>query len=300
MRDVKTAIITAAGLGTRFLPVVKSVPKEMLSLIDKPIIQYLVEECVEAGMEKIIIVVRAGNGAIKSYFKDNADALKNFLKEMGKEERFIKVEKMLNLGNIEVIEQPAYLPYGNGSPIYAAKSLLEEGETFAMLWGDDVVLTPKGKGAMKQLVDYYKYENTECDSVMAVQELPAIECQRYGVIKSKTELTQTSGIFDYLVEKPAPGTEPSNMVSYGRQIISYDVFKYLQLDATGKDNELWLQDANAKLAKESEYHYKVIDGKWMTTGDPLRLFEAQIEYYLASEEYGEAAKKLFKNIAERL
>ncbi|MEI7579828.1 MAG: sugar phosphate nucleotidyltransferase [bacterium] len=293
MRTVKTAIITAAGLGTRFLPGVKNVPKEMLVMIDKPVIQYLVEECMEAGMEKIIIVVRPGNDTIKDYFFNKSQGLKDFLSEVGKPERFAKVQEMLDYKGIEIVEQYPFLPYGNGSPIYSAKNLLKEGEPFGMLFGDDVVLT-SNKGALSQLVDYYL--NSECNSVLAVQKVPELELKRYGIIKPKEIFDETSGIFDYLIEKPSNGEAPSDMASFGRMILSYDIFKYLTPDAIGKDDELWLQDANAKLAKIAPCHYKVIDGKWMTTGDPIRFFEAQLQYFLASKEYGDEARKIIDNV----
>jgi len=290
---VKKAVITAAGLGTRFLPVVKSVPKEMLAVINKPIIQYVVEECVEAGIKDIVIVVRQGNTTINDYFNNNADDLKKFLNTMNKPKRFEEVEKMLNLANITTVTQSPELPYVNGSPILAAKSSLNEDEPFAMCWGDDLVLTEQ-RGAMGQLIDYY--ENEECDAVMGVQKLPSEELYRYGIIEPIKELSENDGIFKRIIEKPDPGEEPSNFASYGRQILPYKIFEYLQPDATGKDGELWLQDANDKLAKECEFRYKVVDGEWMTTGDPIRLFEAEMKYTLASKQFGEKAKEIIKKL----
>lgn len=291
---VKTAVITAAGYGTRFLPVVKSVPKEMLVIIDKPIIHYLVDECIEAGMEKIIIVYRKGNELLKDYFQNPASTMRDFLEKTGKLERFKEVDNLLQYRGIEFVEQLPELPYGNGSPILSSKPMLDEGEPFAMLFGDDVVITGQKPGAVRQLVEYF--ENNSCDGVLATQRMPQSELKRYGVIKPKQELSPTDGKFDYLIEKPQPGQEPSDMASYGRQILSYKVFDYLVHDATGLDNELWLQDANAKMAEHGDLRYKVIDGHWYTTGDPVRLFEAQVLYFLNHLEYQDKAREMLKSI----
>jgi UTP--glucose-1-phosphate uridylyltransferase len=292
---VKQAVITAAGFGTRFLPVVKNIPKEMLPIIDKPILQYVVEECMQADLEKVIIVVRKGNNVIKDYFNKDASDVKQLLESVGKGDRYKSVEKLLSYKDrIVIIEQEEGLPYGNGSPVISAKPYLTDGEPFAVLFADDVVKSNSSVSSIKQLIDYFEKNNPI--GVLAAQEVEESEVKRYGAIKPKTKFDEQSGIIDYIVEKPEPGTQPTNLITYGRYVVSYQIFNYLKADAMGLDNEVWLQDANSKLASEGDYHYMAIDGKWFTTGDPMRHFEAQIEYFLNSPEFAESAKDYLKNL----
>jgi len=291
---IKKAIITAAGFGSRFLPFVKNIPKEMLPVLDKPSIHYLVQECEEAGIEEIIIVVRESHSLIEDYFYKPADNVRELLEMQGKLDRFVEVEKVLNMNNVKFVQQDPSLPYGNGSPVLSAKHLIEPGETFALLFGDDMVLT-KEKGALKQLVDFY--DEHQCDSVLAVQKVPHNELNRYAILKAKEEeKTETSGILDYLIEKPNPEDAPSDLASYGRMILPYKIFDYLVPTATGKDDELWLQDANDKLSKNAKCMYKVVDGEWMTTGDPVRYLGVQLKYYLANHKYHDTTVELIKSL----
>lgn len=291
---VKKAIITAAGFGSRFLPFVKNIPKEMLPLIDKPTIQYLVEECREANIEEIIIVTRNEHSLIEDYFTKPAPDVKALLELQGKLERFEAVEKVLNIGNIKFITQDPSLPYGNGSPVLSAKGLLTPDEPFALMFGDDMVLT-KEKGALAQLIEFY--ESHECEGAIAVQEVPDEEIPRYGIIKPKEYNEQEKcGISEYLIEKPTIEEAPSNFVSYGRFVFSYKLFDYLTAGATGKDHELWVQDANDKLSREYKVMFKVIDGEWMTTGDPIRYLNTQIKYYLNNERLKQHTEDILRSI----
>lgn len=291
---IKKAIITAAGFGSRFLPFVKNIPKEMLPVLDKPSIHYLVQECEEAGIEEIIIVVREAHSLIEDYFYKPADNVRELLEMQGKLDRFVEVEKVLNMNNVKFVQQDPGLPYGNGSPVLSAKHLIEPGESFALLFGDDMVLTHE-KGALKQLVDFY--EGHQCDAVLAVQRVPQSELNRYAILKAKEEeKTDDSGILDYLIEKPEIDKAPSDLASYGRMILPYKIFEYLVPTATGKDDELWLQDANDKLSKNAKCMYKVIDGEWMTTGDPVRYLGVQLKYYLANHKYHDTTVSLIKSL----
>jgi UTP--glucose-1-phosphate uridylyltransferase len=187
------------------------------------------------------------------------------------------------------------LPYGNGSPVLSARHLIDPGESFVMLFGDDMVLT-KDKGAVKQLIEFY--EEHPCDAVMAVQKTPQSEVNRYAIVKPKEEdKGDTFGVIDYLIEKPSIEEAPSDLASYGRQILPYKIFDYLTAEAIGKDNELWLQDANDKLSKDAKFMYKVIDGEWMTTGDPARYLGVQLKYYLANPKYHDSTVDLIKSLS---
>ena len=292
---IKKAVITAAGFGSRFLPFVKNIPKEMLPVVDKPSIQYLVEECNEAGIEQIIIVVREQHSLIEDYFYKPAENVRELLTMQNKLDRFTEVENVLKMNNIIFIQQKPEYPYGNGSPVLSAKDLFNKDESFALLFGDDMVLAPGKKGALTQLIEFY--EQNPCDAVMACQMVKQNEVNRYGIIKTKgVDDTKGCGIIDYLIEKPEISEAPSNLAGYGRMILPYKIFEYLTASAIGKDDELWVQDANDKLAKSGKFMYKIVDGEWMTTGDPTRYLGVQLKYYLTHPKYKESALELLKSI----
>ncbi len=281
-QKIRKAIITAAGFGSRFLPITKTFPKEMLPVIDKPIIQYLVEEAAEAGIEEVIIVVSPGEVAkFEDYFYGSATNIRTLMIRQGKLDRWDKVEQVFKLPKITIMPQDDRLPYGNGRPILTAKALVQHDEAFVVMFGDDMVLTSGKAGATKQLVDYYT--QTESDGVLAVQVVPDDEVDRYGMVKVKSG---TEDQVELVIEKPSRGQSPSNLASYGRYVLTPKVFDYLRADATGLDDELWLQDANDQIAKHGVLKVKVINGQWMTTGDPLRYMKAHVQYMLAHKKFG--------------
>ena len=291
---ISKAIITAAGFGSRFLPFVKNIPKEMLPVLDKPSIHYLAQECEEAGIEQIIIVVREEHSLIEDYFYKPAENVRKLLEMQGKLDRFVEVEKVLAMNNIVFVKQDPSLPYGNGSPILSAKHLINPNESFVLLYGDDMVLT-KEKGAVRQLIEFY--EQHPCDALLAAQKVPHKDVNRYGIIKPKDDTQDLDfGVMDFTIEKPEIDKAPSDLAAYGRMILPYKIFDYLTANAIGKDNELWLQDANDKLAKDARFMYKVIDGEWVTTGDPTRYLGVQLKYYLASEKYHNSTVELIKSL----
>ncbi len=278
---IKRAIITAAGFGSRFLPITKTFPKEMLPIIDKPIIQYLVEECAEAGIEEVIIVASPAEVTkFEDYFYGSATNIRTLMIRQGKLDRWDKVEKVFKLPKITIMPQDERLPYGNGRPVLTAKDLVEGDEAFVVLWGDDLVLSEVS--AVKQIVDFY--EANPCEGVLAVQEVPDSEVDRYGIVKLKEG---SSDEVETVIEKPQLESAPSNMASYGRYILTPKVFDYLLPNATGLDDELWLQDANDQVAKHGRMLVKIVAGEWMTTGDPLRYMKSHLEFMLASEKYGD-------------
>ena len=290
---VNTAVITAAGFGTRFLPIVKEIPKEMLPIIDKPIIQYVVEECLDAGIEKIVIVVRQGNNVINNYFSKSVPEVRDLLASVGKEQRFKEVERLMDYKGIEIITQRTDLPYGNGSPVLTAMPYLEKDRPFAVLFADDLVLTTK-KSGIAQLLDYF--ETVDVDGVIGVQSVDRDKVNKYGIIKAKEVVDDHHGQVDYIVEKPNPDDAPSTLVSYGRYVLPYRIMDILSEVHTGLDNELWLPDANRQVAETGKLMYKVIDGEWYTTGDPVAYFDTLVRYYLANEEYREKVINILGNL----
>lgn len=294
---ITTAVIAAAGFGSRFLPIVKSIPKEMLPIVDKPIIQLQVEECLQAGIEKIIIVVRKGNSAVNDYFKNDVKYIKDLLVEQGKPERFDSVEKVLDMSGVVVVEQDPTLPYGNGSPLYTVKDMLPKDEPFIYFFGDDLVLSNTDKGGVKQIIEYYEHTGGNYDGLLAGQRVARSEISKYGIVVFKSmDEDGMGGVMDYQVEKPNPDEINSDVATYGRYLLTYRIFDYLKPNSTGKDGELWAADAMAELARHGLVRCKILDGEWLTTGDPTQYFGALVKYYLKDKKYGEMAKSFLKNL----
>lgn len=287
---ISKAVITAAGFGSRFLPITKTFPKEMLPIIDKPIIQYLVEECAEANITEIIIVASPAEVTkFEDYFYGRATGIRTLMIRQDKLDRWDKIEKVFSLPRITVVPQDESLPYGNGRPFLSVKDLVEHDEAFVAMWGDDLVL---GKvSAVKQIVD--DFVANPCDGLLAAQEVPHKEVDRYGIVKLKKG---TKDEVETVIEKPSLEKAPSNLVSYGRYILTPKIFEYLKPNAIGKDHELWLQDANDKVAKHGKVRVKVVDGEWMTTGDPLRYMKAHLKFMLSKENYRDDLTEFLKEL----
>lgn len=287
MSAVKKAIITDAGFASRYLPITKTIPKAMIPIGAKPVMQLCVEECVEAGIEEIIIVATPNTKSKEiydDYFHNKAENVKALLDKQGKSDRFEAVEKVLNFPKITVIEQDVNLPYGNGSPIVSAKEYVKDEEAFVVLYSDDLIL---GEGDVKTLIeDYEKAPNAK--AVIAAQEMPEEVWHKYGMIALKE-----NGTLSHIVEKPkTPDLAPSNLTSYGRYLLTPEVFDYLVPSNTGLDGELWTVDAITKLAEHGDVVVAHSKGKWITTGDPKNYFLAHLEYVLSHTDYGDDVRKI--------
>jgi UTP--glucose-1-phosphate uridylyltransferase len=287
MSAVKKAIITDAGFASRYLPITKTIPKAMIPIGAKPVMQLCVEECVEAGIEEIIIVATPNTKSKEiydDYFHNKADNVKALLDKQGKSERFEAVEKVLNFPKITVIEQDPSLPYGNGSPIVSAKEYVKDEEAFVVLYSDDLIL---GEGDVKTLIEDYE-KAPGAKGVIAAQEMPEEVWHKYGMIALKE-----NGTLSHIVEKPkTPDLAPSNLTSYGRYLLTPEVFDYLVPSNTGLDGELWTVDAITKLAEHGDVVVAKSKGKWITTGDPKNYFLAHLEYVLNYSDYADEVKKI--------
>jgi UTP--glucose-1-phosphate uridylyltransferase len=245
-RKITKAIIAVAGYGTRFLPATKNQPKEMLPIIDKPIIHHLVEECVASGITDIIIVTRVGQGILEDYFDSHIE-LEHMLDVNGKELLLKKVREIPQLANFVYVRQKKNLPYGNGTPLLVAAPLIDNDEAFVYMFGDD--LTIADTPVVKQLIDvYYKQKPS---AILAVQNVPDSEVERYGTVKYKKGGKSDFEIQE-LLEKMPLGKNPSNMAQFGRFVFSYDVIKEVKKTPAGKDNELWVSDVLNNLAKNGK------------------------------------------------
>lgn len=293
MTTVKKAIITDAGFASRYLPITKTIPKAMVPIGAKPAMQLSVEECVAAGIEEIIIVATPGTMAREiydNYFHDKAKNVAELLEKQGKSERFEPVKEILNFPKITVIEQDASLPYGNGSPILSAKDFVKDEEAFVVLYSDDLIF---GGSDVKTLIKSYE-ENPQAKAVIAVQEMPEEVWHKYGMVALKE-----NGTLSHIVEKPKhPEDSPSNLTSYGRYLLTPEVFDYLAPSNTGLDGELWTVDAITKLAETGDVVVARSEGKWMTTGDPKNYFMALLEYVLNETDYGNEVLEMCYNKAK--
>ena len=287
MSSIKKAIITDAGFASRYLPITKTIPKAMIPIGAKPVMQLCVEECVAAGIEEIIIVATPNTKSKEiydDYFHNKAENVKALLDKQGKSSRFEPVEEVLNFPKIIVIEQDATLPYGNGSPIVSAKDFVKDEEAFVVLYSDDLIL---GSSDVKTLIDEYE-KNPSAKAVITAQEMPEDVWHKYGMIALKE-----NGTLSHIVEKPkTPDLSPSNLTSYGRYLLTPEVFDYLLPSNTGLDGELWTVDAITKLAEEGDVIVARSKGKWITTGDPKNYFLAHLEYVLSETDYGDDVRKV--------
>ena len=288
--SVKKAIITDAGFASRYLPITKTIPKAMIPIGAKPVMQLCVEECVEAGIEEIIIVATPNTKSREiydDYFHNRAENVKALLEKQGKAERFEPVQEVLDFPKITVIEQDVNLPYGNGSPIVSAKQFVENEDAFVVLYSDDLVL---GKGDVKTLIESYN-EHPNAKAIITAQEMPESVWNKYGMIALKE-----NGTLSHIVEKPkTPDLSPSNLTSYGRYLLTPEVFEYLIPTNTGLDGELWTVDAITRLAEKGDVIVAKSEGKWITTGDPKNYFMAHLEYVLSSTDYGDDVRKFIAN-----
>lgn len=282
------AIITDAGCASRYLPITKTVPKAMMPLGAKPIMQLVVEECAEAGIEEIIIVATPeGKPFYEDYFNNAVTRIKKQLRSQGKEDRYAPIEQILNFPKITVIEQDPSYPYGNGSPIASARKFIQDDEAFVVLYSDDVVF---GSSDVKTLIDSYK-EHPDAKAIIISQEMPREVLNKYGIIRLKDAAADGKMLLNNIVEKPKIEEAPSNLTSYGRYLLTPEVFAYLDPKNTGLDNELWTVDAITRMVNDGDVIVEKTHGEWMTTGDPKNYFLAHLKYAMEYEGYGDLVKE---------
>ncbi|MBA8779675.1 UTP--glucose-1-phosphate uridylyltransferase [Staphylococcus coagulans] len=286
MKKVKKAIIPAAGLGTRFLPATKAMPKEMLPILDKPTIQYIVEEAVRAGIEDIIIVTGKHKRAIEDHF-DHQLELENNLAEKGKDALLEKVRHSTNLANMFYVRQKEQK--GLGHAIWTAKQFIGN-EPFAVLLGDDIV--ESDTPAIQQLIE--EYDRTG-KSVIGVQEVPEQETHRYGIVDPKSKDNRLYEVTKF-VEKPAPGTAPSNLAIMGRYVLTPDIFDYLENQETGAGGEIQLTDAIERLNQSEQVFAYDFEGERFDVGEKIGFVKTTIQYALKDEEMSEEIRQFIQTL----
>jgi len=269
-------IITIAGYGTRFLPASKAVPKEMFPILDIPLIQYHVESLVAAGITEIIIVVREGSEVIQQHFAPDP-ALEQHLEKVGKADLLNAVRRLSRLADLIFVRQPDALPYGNASPALAARHWLTPDEPFYYMFGDDLMIADVPV-PVQMLEAFRRFRPA---AVLAVQRVPDDETHLYGCIRLKPGSDRE---IERIVEKPAPGTAPSNLAQIGHFVFTPELFDVLSGSELGKGGELWIADAVDRLASRAKVIAAPFDGLWMAAGDPLRHLKASIEMGLRRDD----------------
>lgn len=284
MQKIRKVVIPVAGHGTRFLPVTKAQPKEMLPVLDKPTIQYIVEEAVRAGITDVILVTGATKRAIEDHF-DRNELLEKTLLKSGKIKKYKEIKKLAELANFIYIRQKG--PYGNGSPVLDAKEVIGD-EPFAVVFGDDIFDCKKPH--LKQLIEVYEKYG---DPVITAIKTDAEGTKKYGVIEGimvEKDVMQVSKI----LEKPGPKKTKSRTASIGGYILTPDIFQELKNLKAGKDGEIWMVDAIANLAKKRPIYAKLIDGTYHDTGSKLTWLKTNVEYGLKDPEIKAEFKKFLK------
>lgn len=274
MKKVRKAIIPAAGLGTRFLPATKAMPKEMLPIVDKPTIQYIVEEAIASGIEDIIIVTGKGKRAIEDHF-DFAPELEQNLEKKGKLELLDKVRYSTNLADIHYIRQKE--PKGLGHAIWCARNFIGD-EPFAVLLGDDIVQSETP--CLKQLLNQFEQTHS---SVIGVQTVPEEDTHRYGIIEPRGQEGRRYQVENF-VEKPSPGTAPSNLAIIGRYILTPEIFLFLDRMEMGAGGEIQLTDAIQKLNQIQRVFAYEFEGKRYDVGEKIGFVKTTIEFALQDQE----------------
>ncbi|MFM9330189.1 UTP--glucose-1-phosphate uridylyltransferase GalU [Paenibacillus mesotrionivorans] len=287
---IKKAIIPAAGLGTRFLPATKAQPKEMLPIVDKPSIQYIVEEAIASGIEDIIIVTGRNKRAIEDHF-DKSVELELMLSKTGKDDLLHMVQTVSNLADVHYIRQKE--PLGLGHAVLCARKFIGN-EPFALLLGDDIIASEPP--CLKGMLDLYEQVET---SVIAVQEVPWSEVDKYGIISPAGMEREVEFIRD-LVEKPERESAPSNLAVIGRYVIEPEIFAILEHQEPGRGGEIQLTDALRVLNRVKPMAIFRQTGDRYDTGDKLGYIQATIEFALKREELAPALRSYLQELVRRM
>jgi len=290
MKKVKKAILPVAGFGTRFLPATKAQPKEMLPIVDKPAIQYLVEEAVRAGIEEIIFVTGRGKRAIEDHF-DYSFELEKTLVEKNKLDLVKKVKEISNLAKFSYVRQP--VPLGDGHAVHCAAHLIEDDEPVLVMFGDtlyDAKISP-----VKQVIDVYEKYG---DTVIGLSEVKKEEVSQFGVIDG---IDLGDGVYEVrkFVEKPSPDKAPSRLAQVGINVITPEVIKTLAKMKSGKSGEIRLADAYDEMLQAGKPLYaKKIEGEWLDTGNKFNFIKATLKFGLKDPEIKDDLKKLIKELGK--
>ena len=290
MKKPTKAIICAAGLGTRFLPQTKAMPKEMLPIIDRPVIQLIVEEAVAAGVTEVIIVTGSTKRAIEDHF-DRSDELEAELREKGKHEKADQIKAVAELANFVYVRQKG-TPKGNARPVLNAQHLIDDDEPFFVFFADDFFRSEVPRA--QQLLDAYEATGK---SVISLIEVDPKDADKYGMAAIKEEAAGDAYQLTELIEKPGEANTPSNLASVGGYLLTPDILPIIADEKVDKNGEITLADSINELAQRDEVYGRIIDGVWHDTGNQLKYIKAVVDLALESEEFG---PELEEYLRERL
>ncbi len=284
---IRKAVIPAAGFGTRFLPQTKAMPKEMLPIVDKPVIQYVVEELVASGITDIIIVTGWHKRAIEDHF-DYPNELLQILEEQGKHELMAEVKRTAELANFIYIRQKG--PYGNATPVLCAKNVIGD-EPFVAIWGDEFIYSHPPRA--KQCIDVFaKYG----DPVISAVRVPKEDTSRYGIVDA-INVEKNVWQIKKLIEKPSVEEAPSTMAAHGCYVLTPDIFPILDALKPGKGGEFWLPDAIKELMKSRPvYACEIVNGKYYDTGNKLEYLKTVVEFALAHKDLNGDFRRYLKGL----
>ena len=290
-KKIRKAVIPAAGLGTRFLPATKAIPKEMLPIVDVPTIQYIIKEAVESGIEEILVITNSNKHCMENHF-DRSYELEERLKESNKLDEYHMIYDVANMANMYYVRQKE--PKGLGHAILCAKSFIGD-EPFAVLLGDDIVMNKGGEPAIKQLINAYDQVGA---TIIGVQEVPHEKVYRYGVIEPTRKITGRRIKLSDLVEKPPVDQAPIDKAIVGRYILTPEIFEVLETQEPGKNGEIQLTDAIRNImVSQSIYAYE-FEGCWYDVGDKLGFLKATITQALEREELREPLMEYLKELTK--
>lgn len=290
MKKIRKVVIPAAGFGTRFLPQTKAMPKEMLPVVDKPVIQYVVEEAVDSGVRDVIIVTGSAKRAIEDHFDvPNAELLRN-LEEGGKKDFVEQVTRLSEMANFIYIRQKG--PYGNGTPILSAEPAIED-EPFAVLWGDEFIYSTPPR--LKQMIDVYEKYGGIVISGVRIEKKE--DLKRYGI----ADITQVEGNvykINAIIEKPDPDEAPSNLATHGGYILPPEIFEALRKQSPGKGGEVWLTDAINVLKNQGVpiFAVEIENAKYYDTGNKLEYMKTVVELGLKHPDINRELKQFLKEL----
>ena len=294
MTKITKALIPAAGFGTRFLPQTKAMPKEMLPIVDKPVIQYVVEEVVASGIETVIIVTGANKRAIEDHFDEPNEELEKMLLEGGKTEALEQIKKISQMADFVYIRQKG--PYGNGTPVLAGEAVIEN-EPFAVVWGDEFILSEPPRLAQMMEV-HEKYGGIVISGVRINKKE---DLKRYGIADIEPVENNVFKI-KKIVEKPEPDEAPSNLATHGAYILPPEIFGALKEVQPGKDGEIWLIDAINLLQSRGVpvYAVEIQNGKYYDTGNKLEYMKTVVDLALKHPEINGEFEEYLKDLVGKL
>ncbi|PIW36722.1 MAG: UTP--glucose-1-phosphate uridylyltransferase [Candidatus Kerfeldbacteria bacterium CG15_BIG_FIL_POST_REV_8_21_14_020_45_12] len=287
MARIRKAVIPVAGMGTRFLPATKAIPKELLPIVDKPVIQYIVEEAIQSGIEEIIFITNDKKFAIQEHFSRNEE-LERILDEKNKPDQLSAVREMCDLAKFVYVPQNE--PLGLGHAVLQARELIGE-EPFIVFGGDDIVEAEVP--AARQLIDVF---NKYGGSVLGVHAVPRERCDHYGVVSLTEDLGNGINSIDDVIEKPAIDEAPSNLAVGGRWLLTSGIFTHLERTKPGAGGEIQLTDAIKALMADEQMHSKTYDGIYRDCGNKVEYVKAMISFAIKHEEVGESVRKYIQSI----